>query len=212
MRVVLWLDGGRGGGFQYVMLSELLPVAAYLVGSVSSAVLVSRALMLPDPRRSGSGNPGATNVLRLGGRKAAAWTLAGDVAKGALPVVAARLAGLSAPWLAATALLAFLGHLFPIFFGFRGGKGVATALGALTALDPLLGLLLALTWIAIAFTSRYSSLAAIVSAVFAPVYAWALLPTRSGVLMVIIMALMLLWRHRRNMANLYAGRETRIGH
>ncbi|MHB1951868.1 MAG: glycerol-3-phosphate 1-O-acyltransferase PlsY [Acidiferrobacteraceae bacterium] len=193
------------------MLSELLPVAAYLVGSISSAVLVSRALMLPDPRQSGSRNPGATNVLRLGGRKAAAWTLAGDIAKGALPVAAAHLAHLPAPWLAATALLAFLGHLFPIFFGFRGGKGVATALGALTALDPLLGLLLALTWIVVALVFRYSSLAAIVSAVLAPAYAWVLLPDRSGFAVVSLMAAMLLWRHQRNIANLFAGRETPIG-
>ncbi|MHB1528038.1 MAG: glycerol-3-phosphate 1-O-acyltransferase PlsY [Acidiferrobacteraceae bacterium] len=194
------------------MLKALLPVAAYLVGSVSSAVVVSRAMMLPDPRHSGSGNPGATNVLRLGGRKAAGWTLAGDIAKGALPVIVARAAGLSAPWLAATVLLAFLGHLFPVFFGFKGGKGVATAFGALTALDARLGLLLALTWITVAVISRYSSLSAIVSAVAAPVYAWRLLPARAGVAAVAAMAVMLLWRHRRNMANLYAGREGRIGH
>jgi len=193
------------------MLNVLAPLAAYLLGSISTAVLVSRALALPDPRHSGSGNPGATNVLRLGGRKAAFLTLLGDMAKGAIPVAGARLAHLSPVWLAATALLAFIGHLFPIFFAFRGGKGVATAFGALLALDPRLGGLLALTWIIMALVFRYSSLSALTSALLAPFYAWWLHSGRAEVAAVLVIAVLLLLRHRSNIRNLFAGRETRIG-
>lgn len=194
------------------MLNVLAPLAAYLLGSISTAILVSRAMALPDPRRSGSGNPGATNVLRLGGRKAALWTLFGDILKGVVPVVLARAADLPAPWLAATALLAFLGHLFPVFFGFRGGKGVATAFGALTALDPRLGGLLALTWLAMAAVFRYSSLSALTAAALAPLYAWRLHEGRAADFAVLVMTVLLLLRHRSNIRNLLSGRETRIGH
>lgn len=189
----------------------LWPLTAYLLGSVSTAVLVARLLAVPDPRAHGSGNPGATNVLRLGGRRAAAWTLAGDVLKGLLPVLAARTLHLPATWVAATALCAFLGHLFPVFFGFRGGKGVATAFGVLLALNPLLGALTGLTWLATAALFRYSSLAALTAASVAPVYALWLLPG-PGVAVTLAMSLLLLWRHRGNIRKLRAGLEARIGH
>jgi glycerol-3-phosphate acyltransferase PlsY len=188
---------------------------AYLIGSVSFAVVVSRVMGLADPRSYGSGNPGATNVLRSGNRAAALATLAGDAAKGAVAVLLARTLaerfGFSDATLAAVGLAAFVGHLVPVFHGFRGGKGVATAAGVLIALSPWLGLATLATWITIAVFFRYSSLAALVSAVFAPAY-YLLLAGADGVLAVLVaMSALLLLRHRANVANLLAGRETRIG-
>ena len=188
---------------------------AYLIGSVSFAVVVSRLMGLADPRSYGSGNPGATNVLRSGNRAAALATLAGDAAKGAVAVLLARALaerfGFSDATLAAVGLAAFVGHLVPVFHGFRGGKGVATAAGVLIALSPWLGLATLATWITIAVFFRYSSLAALVSAVFAPAY-YLLLAGADGVLAVLVaMSALLLLRHRANVANLLAGRETRIG-
>jgi len=142
-------------------MNVLWIVGAYLMGSIASAVVVARLMGLPDPRTQGSGNPGATNVLRLGGKKAAALTLLGDVLKGVIPVLAARLAGLPETGVALVALAAFLGHLYPVFFGFKGGKGVATAFGVLVAGAPLLGLAILVTWLAVAFASRISSLSAL---------------------------------------------------
>jgi len=139
------------------------PILAYLLGSISSAVLVSKALGLPDPRATGSGNPGATNVLRAGGKFAAALTLLGDVAKGLIPVLLAKVAGVSTPVLALVAIAAFSGHLYPIFFGFKGGKGVATAIGVFIGLAWQLILIFAVVWIAMAAIFRYSSLAALVA-------------------------------------------------
>jgi glycerol-3-phosphate acyltransferase PlsY len=178
-------------------------------------VVVSRVMGLADPRSYGSGNPGATNVLRSGNRAAALATLAGDAAKGAVAVLLARTLaerfGFSDATLAAVGLAAFVGHLVPVFHGFRGGKGVATAAGVLIALSPWLGLATLATWITIAVFFRYSSLAALVSAVFAPAY-YLLLAGADGVLAVLVaMSALLLLRHRANVANLLAGRETRIG-
>ena len=158
------------------MLNYLLPVLAYFMGSISSAVVVSRVMGLQDPRSVGSGNPGATNMLRVGGKKAAVITLLGDILKGMLAVLVARAFTAEPLVLALVALMAFLGHLFPLFFGFRGGKGVATAFGTLVALSPWVGLALVLTWGAIAALSRYSSLSAITAALLAPAYVWLLLP------------------------------------
>ena len=189
----------------------LLVVAGYLVGSIATAVLVSRVLGVADPRSGGSGNPGATNVLRLAGRKAAALTLAGDVLKGVVPVLAARAAELPPAMVALVGLAAFLGHLFPVFFGFRGGKGVATALGALLGLEPLLGAAVLATWLAVAGVTRYSSLAALVASVLAPGYAWVLSGDRGLVGAVAVMAVLLVWRHRANVRRLLAGEEGRIG-
>jgi glycerol-3-phosphate acyltransferase PlsY len=189
----------------------LLPVFAYLLGSVSSAIVISRLFGLQDPRQVGSGNPGATNILRYGGKKAAALTLAGDILKGVIPVLAAHALGAAPLILALTLLAAFLGHVFPVFQGFKGGKGVATAAGALIALNGWVGLALIATWLAMAFTTRYSSLSAIVTSLAAPMYVWWF--TREPVLIAAtaVMSALLLWRHRSNIRNLMAGTENKIG-
>lgn len=188
--------------------SILLVLFAYLLGSIASAVLVARALRLPDPRQHGSGNPGATNILRLGGKRAAALTLLGDMLKGLVPVLVARGLGLDGWPLALVALAAFLGHLFPLYFGFRGGKGVATALGVLLAYVPLLGLCVLLTWIVVFAWRRVSSLAALVATLIAPLLAWAFalpLPAKS---LVLTLAILVLWRHRSNLSRLLRGEES----
>ena len=191
--------------------AALLIVAGYLVGSLSAAIITCRLMGLPDPRSSGSGNPGATNVLRLGGRKAAAVTLLGDLLKGLLPVLAARLLGQPLEVQGLVGLAAFLGHLYPVFFGFRGGKGVATALGVYLALNPLAGLGFIALWLVTAALSRISSLSALVASLAMPPLFWWL--TRSATLGAIIglMVLLVYWRHRSNIRNLLAGTEGRIG-
>ncbi len=190
-------------------------VLAYLLGSISFAVLVSKLMGLNDPRSYGSGNPGATNVLRTGNRTAAVLTLVGDAGKGALAVVLARLAadrfGFTDTTLAAVGLAAFIGHLFPVFHGFKGGKGVATAAGMLLALALWLGLATLATWVAVAVFLRYSSLAAIVAAVFAPLFYLLMARADAVFVMIAIMAALLLWRHQGNIAKLMAGTESRIG-
>ena len=193
----------------------LAVLASYLVGSLSFAVIVSRAMGLDDPRSYGSGNPGATNVLRSGNKAAALATLAFDALKGYLPVLLTAVYGprhgLGEGTLALVGLAAFAGHLWPVFFRFRGGKGVATAAGVLLAFDPWLGLATLVTWLIVAFFFRYSSLAAIVAAAFAPFYR--LLIWGGGPLAAAIgaMGLLLVWRHRANIAKLLAGTESRLG-
>jgi len=200
-------------GSLWVDLAAIL--AAYLIGSASFAVIVSRLMGLADPHTYGSGNPGATNVLRTGNRKAAALTLAGDVLKGVVAVGLARwLApqiGLAPVTVMLVGLAAFVGHLFPVYHHFAGGKGVATAAGVLVALNPIHGLATIATWVIIAFFFRYSSLAALISALFAPFY-WILLfgPSRSA-LVIVVMSLLLMWRHRKNIGKLLAGKESRLG-
>ena len=198
----------------------LATLAAYLIGSLSFAVIVSRAMGLNDPRTYGSGNPGATNVLRSGSKAAAIATLVLDALKGWLPVALVhwfgRPYGLGDGTLAAVGLAAFLGHLYPVFFRFQGGKGVATALGVLLGISGWLGLATALTWVIIAFFFRYSSLASLVSAVFAPVYyvlfAGVLWYSEAPVTAAIVaMGLLLIWRHRENIQRLMAGKESRLG-
>lgn len=193
------------------MTYYLLPVFAYLLGSVSSAIVIARLFGLTDPRQVGSGNPGATNILRYGGKKAAALTLAGDVLKGVIPVLVAHVLGAAPLILALTLLAAFLGHVFPVFHGFKGGKGVATAAGTLIALNGWVGLALIATWLVMAFTTRYSSLSAIVTTLASPLYVWWF--TREPVLIAAtaVMGVMLLWRHRSNIQKLIAGTETKIG-
>lgn len=188
----------------------LIPVA-YLLGSLSSAVIVSRLFGLPDPREEGSKNPGATNVLRLGGKKAAAITLAGDAIKGLIPVLLAKALGAEPLIVALVGLAAFIGHLFPVFFGFKGGKGVATAFGVLSGFSGWVGLAVLATWVAVAFISRISSLSALVAATLAPVYVWFIL--KSGVLAgaALVMAVLLIVRHRTNIERLLKGEESRIG-
>lgn len=190
-------------------------VCAYLLGSVSFAVLMSKAFSLPDPRTYGSHNPGATNVLRSGKKAAAALTLLGDAAKGWVAVV---LAQRFAPHdeqgvmlVAVVALAVFLGHLFPVFLRFKGGKGVATALGVLLALNVWLGLAALATWLLVALVFRLSSLSALAAAVGAPIYAILLGLPREWVLASSIMSLLLIWRHKSNIKNLLAGKESHIG-
>lgn len=194
------------------MLSALLfAIAGYLLGSLSSAILVCRLLGKADPRSTGSGNPGATNVLRAHGRGPAAATLAGDVAKGLLPVALAHVLGMSPAVVALTGLGAFLGHLFPVFFEFRGGKGVATYIGVLFGLSPWLGLTFCATWLGTAFVTRYSSLAALVATVVTPLAALAGGTPGPIVLVLMLMAAAIFWRHQENIARLRAGTESRIG-
>ena len=192
------------------MLLILLPLGGYLLGSVSSAVLVSKLLGLPDPRQSGSGNPGATNVLRLGNKLAAALTLLGDVLKGVLPVLIAKYLDAETTGMALAGLGAFLGHLFPVFFGFAGGKGVATSLGIFLALNPLIAGLQVVLWSLIALIFRYSSLAALVTALATPVLlSWQMSdPVLTGFAM--ILAALLVFRHRANVARLVQGTESKI--
>jgi len=191
------------------MQSALTVLAAYCLGSVSFAIAVSRLMQLPDPRTYGSGNPGATNVLRTGKRAAAALTLAGDAGKGWLAV---WLAQLYAPEAAALAGLAvFLGHLFPLFHRFKGGKGVATAAGVLFGLDVWLGVGSLATWIVIAAFFRYASLASLVAALFAPFFAWYIGLSYGTLLVVASIAALLAWRHKGNIGRLFAGTESRIG-
>ena len=193
------------------MIDVAIVLVAYLVGSIASAVLVCRAMGLPDPRREGSGNPGATNVLRIAGKGPAALVLAGDVLKGVLPVLLAAGATSSPAVAALSALAAFLGHLYPLYFRFRGGKGMATALGAIAALSWPVACVMCAIWLAVAATTRYSSLASMTAAVGAPVAAlwFASEPANVGILAVI--AAFLLWRHRRNIQRLAHGTESRIG-
>lgn len=187
-------------------------VAAYLLGSVAFGIIVSKLFGLPDPRTVGSGNPGATNVLRSGKKSAAILTLLGDALKGWLPVWLALQSDMLMWVVASVALAVFFGHLFPIFYKFKGGKGVATALGVMLALSPMLALVAAVTWAVVFAISRYSSLAAIVAAALAPVYAWVLLSAyKDYFLAVLVMAVLLIWRHRTNIQKLLAGTEAGFG-
>jgi glycerol-3-phosphate acyltransferase PlsY len=188
----------------------LLVAAAYLIGSFSSAVVVCRLMKLPDPRQQGSGNPGATNVLRIGGKKAAAATLAGDMLKGVIPVLVARALGADILTQSAVATAAFLGHLYPVFFAFQGGKGVATALGVLLALNWQVGLLTMTTWLLVAAVFRISSLAALVAILLTPLYLWWRNPQPVLLIAVLAIAVLLFWRHRSNIRNLINGSEGRI--
>jgi glycerol-3-phosphate acyltransferase PlsY len=190
------------------MVTVMSALAAYCLGSISFAVVVSRLMGLPDPRSYGSKNPGATNVLRSGKKIAAVLTLVGDAGKGWLAVwLAARFGG-DAP---VAGLAVFVGHLYPLFHRFKGGKGVATAAGVLFGFNPWLGLATVATWVAIAAFFRYSSLAALVAALFAPLYAFWLFGWSAILPVVIAIAALLFWRHRENIARLAAGTETRLG-
>ena len=191
-------------------MNLLLITAGYLLGSLSSAIIVCRLLGLPDPRGEGSGNPGATNVLRIGGKKAAAITLIGDMLKGLIPVLIAKLLGADLTIQAAVAVAAFLGHLYPLFFGFRGGKGVATAIGVLLGLHWPVGLLTIATWLVIAKVFKISSLAALLAILVTPLYMWWLIPNKSLIIAMLFMGTLLFWRHRSNIKGLLAGSEGKI--
>ena len=192
------------------MLLILLPLGGYLLGSVSSAVLVSKLMGLPDPRQSGSGNPGATNVLRLGNKPAAALTLLGDVLKGVLPVLIAKYLDADTTGIALAGLGAFLGHLFPVFFGFAGGKGVATSLGIFLALNPVIAGLQVALWALMALVFRYSSLAALVTALATPILLFWQTDDRVLTGFGIILAALLVFRHRANIVRLVQGNESKI--
>jgi len=196
----------------------LIPIA-YLIGSVSFAVVVSRCMRLPDPHSYGSGNPGATNVLRTGNKLAAVLTLLGDALKGFLAVMLARillgdesLSSTLGSWvLCAVVIAVFLGHLFPIFHGFKGGKGVATACGILFGINWILGLATLSTWLIVAFFLRYSSLAALSAAIFGPIYFVFLFGLQPMGFALLVVSLLLIWRHRSNIQNLLNGTESRLG-
>ena len=197
------------------MNTLIFTVVAYLIGSISFAVVMSRAFGISDPRTYGSKNPGATNVLRSGNKKAAIATLIGDAAKGWFAVwLAIRLAdrfGIDETGIALVAIAVFIGHLWPVFFRFVGGKGVATALGVLIGIHPLLGLAVLVTWLLVAYLSRYSSLAALVAAVCAPVYYGIALGADVILAAIVVMSALLLYRHAGNISNLMAGKESKIG-
>ena len=191
-------------------IDYLLIPGGYLFGSISTAIIVCKLMGLPDPRTEGSGNPGATNVARLGGKKAAALTLVGDMLKGLVPVLIAHAMQAGPVILAATALAAFLGHLYPVFFGFRGGKGVATALGVIFGLYWPVGLLTTAIWLVMAVLFRYSSLAALTAILLTPpgfIWLW---PEKPVIIAMVIMTILLYWRHRSNIANLLNGSEGKI--
>ncbi|MEJ1355379.1 MAG: glycerol-3-phosphate 1-O-acyltransferase PlsY [Candidatus Sedimenticola sp. (ex Thyasira tokunagai)] len=192
------------------MTDALLIIASYLLGSLSSAIIVCKLMGLPDPRSQGSNNPGATNVLRIGGKKAAAITLAGDSIKGLIPVLVAKMMGVDDLVLAAVAMAAFLGHLYPLFFGFKGGKGVATALGAQFGLGWQIGGSIAIIWLLIAKGLNISSLAALVAMALAPLIVWHFTGSQELLVMQIAMSLLLIWRHRSNIRNLISGEEGKI--
>lgn len=183
---------------------------AYFFGSISSAVVVCKFMGLPDPRSEGSRNPGATNVLRIGGKKAAIITLLGDVLKGVIPVFAAKLYGFDVVALSFITFAAFIGHLYPVFFGFHGGKGVATAFGCIITLAWPVGLALIATWLIIAIVFRYSSLAALVAALLAPFYTW-YFTNLDYTVMACVISVLLIYRHQNNIRNLMAGKESKIG-
>lgn len=194
-----------------MVLNTVLILASYLCGSIASAIIVCRLLGLPDPRAGGSGNPGATNVLRLGGKGAAAMTLAGDVLKGFLPVLALQIYGVAPAILAGAAFAAFLGHLFPVYFRFQGGKGVATAFGVVTALAWPVALAMGAAWLAIAVALRYASLGSLVATGLAPLFAWSLAPQPAYIIALGAMAILMFWRHSANIKRLLDGTESRIG-
>jgi glycerol-3-phosphate acyltransferase PlsY len=192
-----------------MIAAVVFSVIAYLIGSVSSGILVCKFLNLPDPRTEGSMNPGATNVLRIGGKMPALITLGGDMLKGFLPVFIGHLIKLDGFWLGLVAIAAFLGHVFPVFFNFKGGKGVATALGTFVALSPLAGILICAAWVLVAVILRYSSLASIIAAALAPII-MVLFANPGYALATLIIAAVLIYRHIENIQRLRAGTESKI--
>ena len=193
--------------------SVLIIVAAYLLGSISTAIIVCKAMSLPDPREDGSGNPGATNVLRIGGekgKKAAAITLVLDMLKGLLPVLAAHWLELSALMIVLVGFAAFVGHLYPVFFQFKGGKGVATMLGVMFGLSLPIGLAVAGTWLFVAKVLKVSSLSALIATILAPIYIWFLTGLVEWTWVTGVMTLILFWRHRSNIQRLMNGEESLI--
>lgn len=199
------------GFIPVVFIPIIWIVAAYLLGSISFGILISRMFGLPDPRTVGSGNPGATNVLRSGKKMAALLTLLGDAFKGWFPVWLALQSGMLMWVVSWVGFAVFLGHLYPIYYRFKGGKGVATALGVLLALSVWLGLAVVIVWVVVFAIWRYSSLAAILAALLAPVIAYFLLPYKDYLLLTLVITVLLIWRHRSNIQKLLAGTEAGFG-
>ncbi|WP_455204899.1 glycerol-3-phosphate 1-O-acyltransferase PlsY [Kaarinaea lacus] len=195
---------------EFSIVFLILTVVAYLFGSLSAAIIVCKLMGLPDPRSQGSQNPGATNVLRLGGKKAAVITLIGDAVKGLIPVLLARVLDQPHGNLEAIALAAFFGHLYPVFFQFKGGKGVATALGVLLGLSLPVALSVIATWMIMAFLFNISSLAALTAACLSPVFVWYWEGHSAFIVMSVVMSLVLIWRHRSNIQKLLKGEEGKI--
>jgi acyl phosphate:glycerol-3-phosphate acyltransferase len=199
--------------FSMVFLDILLILAAYLMGSISSAIITCRVMGLPDPRTLGSKNPGATNVLRIGGKSgkiAAAITLFGDSLKGFVPVLVVSLSGFEPTVIALVGAAAFLGHLYPVFFSFKGGKGVATAFGVILAISPWVALALLLVWLIVAFGLKISSLSALIASVAAPIFIWLIMHSTEYLLMSLFISVLLIIRHRSNILNLLSGKEGKI--
>jgi glycerol-3-phosphate acyltransferase PlsY len=199
------------GFIPVVFIPVVWIVAAYLLGSISFGILISRMFGLPDPRTVGSGNPGATNVLRSGKKMAALLTLLGDAFKGWFPVWLALQSGMLMWVVSWVGFAVFIGHLYPVYYRFKGGKGVATALGVLLALSGWLGLAVLLTWALVFAIWRYSSLAAIVAATLAPIFAYLLLPYKDYLILTLTITVLLIWRHRSNIQKLLAGTEAGFG-
>lgn len=188
-------------------MTIVLTIAAYLIGSVSAAIITCKVMGLPDPRTQGSNNPGATNVLRIGGKKAAVITLIGDMMKGLIPVLIALLLKSDELTLALVATAAFLGHLYPVFFGFKGGKGVATAFGSILGVSWPVALAMLVTWLTVAYGMKISSLSALIAAALAPFYFWWLSGSTIFIIMGTFISMLLIWRHRSNIKKLMEGTE-----
>lgn len=194
-----------------MFIYPIVVVLAYLIGSLSAAIITCKIMGLPDPRTTGSNNPGATNVLRIGSKKAAIFTLIGDLLKGLIPVVIVKFAFPTEPLLIAlTALAAFLGHLFPVFFQFKGGKGVATALGCIIGLNLWVALCALGVWLAIFLPTRISSLSALTAAIVAPLFLWLFNASTSVVIAIIIMDILLIIRHKENIQRILKGEEKKM--
>jgi len=189
------------------MIEWLLVPAAYLIGSISSAIIVCRLMGLPDPRGQGSGNPGATNVVRIGGKKAGAITLAGDALKGLIPVLITQLLDVNSLLLSFVVIAAFMGHLYPVFFDFKGGKGVATSFGVSLGVNIFLGLAILATWLLVYKIGKISSLSALVAAILAPFYVWLIMGDEYLIITFTLTTLLLLWRHKSNIQKLIQGTE-----
>ena len=190
-----------------VFLTVVLTIVAYFFGSISTAIITCKVMGLPDPRTEGSNNPGATNVLRIGGKKAAAFTLIGDMLKGLLPVLVAVAFKSDDLTLALVAGAAFLGHLYPVFFGFKGGKGVATAFGAIVGVSWPVSLAMLVTWLTVAYGLKISSMSALVAAALAPFYFWWLSGSNTLIFMAVFISILIIWRHRSNIKRILEGTE-----